>query len=396
MARPLRTLLFSTLYPNAIRPGHGIFVETRLRQLLALGGVEARVLAPVPWFPFAHPRFGEYAQFARVPASEVRHGIPVDHPRYVQLPRIGMTLAPFALAAGALPFARRMLRSGFEFDLIDAHYFYPDGVAAALLGRVLGKPVVITARGSDVNVLPRFPVPRRLIRWAASSCAAIVAVAGALKRSLITLGVEERKVVVLRNGVDLEVFYPEPRAAAREKFGVSGFCVACVANLVPLKGIDLVLEAMRDLPEATLLLAGSGPEEKSLRNRADALGVSGRVKFLGRLPQEQLRALYGAADVLVLASTSEGWANVLLESMACGTPVIATPVGGSPEIVAGPAAGMLLEERTVAALLKALRQVRDATPDRAATRRYAEGFGWLPTSHGQVDLFRSIIAGRSI
>ncbi|MDH5537210.1 MAG: glycosyltransferase, partial [Betaproteobacteria bacterium] len=172
----MRILTFSTLYPNAARPSHGIFVETRLRHLVAGGWVDSRVVAPVPWFPSRNPRFGAYAVHASAPREEQRHGIQVLHPRYPVLPKIGMTLAPFLLAQSVKPVIERVLAQ-YPFDLIDAHYFYPDGVAAILLGRHFGKPVVITARGTDVNLIPRYRLPRAMIRWAARHAAGMITVA---------------------------------------------------------------------------------------------------------------------------------------------------------------------------------------------------------------------------
>ena len=155
----MRTLLFSTLYPSSERPGHGIFVETRLRELLKTGRVETRVMAPVPWFPWRSTRFVERAAMARTPRRETRHGIDVQHPRYALLPKLGMSSAPLALALGARRAVQRLLDEGFDFDLIDAHYCYPDGVAAALLARWFKKPLVITARGSDVNLIAEQALP---------------------------------------------------------------------------------------------------------------------------------------------------------------------------------------------------------------------------------------------
>jgi hypothetical protein len=155
--RPLRVLLFSTLYPSAPRPSHGVFVETRLRELLRSGQVEARVVAPVPWFPSTHPRWGDYARMAATPRQETRHGIDVRHPRYPVIPKVGMDWAPALLARSARPALERVRAEGFDFDLIDAHYFYPDGVAAVALGRALGRPVTVTARGTDINLIPQYP-----------------------------------------------------------------------------------------------------------------------------------------------------------------------------------------------------------------------------------------------
>ena len=167
-----RVAVFTTLYPNAVTPSHGIFVENRLRHLVASGAVTARVVAPVPYFPSASAIFGDYARNARVSRHEVRAGIPIAHPRYLVIPKIGMLLTPITLFLAALPVLRRLQREA-DFDLIDAHYFYPDGIAAAMLGRVLKKPVTITARGTDINYIPRYSLPRRMILWAARQAAGL-------------------------------------------------------------------------------------------------------------------------------------------------------------------------------------------------------------------------------
>jgi len=388
----VKVLTFSTLFPNAVTPHHGVFVENRLRQLVAGGRVEARVVAPVPWFPFTAERFGDYARYARVPAREVRHGIAVDHPRYLLLPKVGMTLAPFTLYLGALPAVRRALADGFDFDLIDAHYFYPDGVAAVLLARHFGRPVTITARGTDINLIPSYAVPRRLIRWAASRAQGLGAVCQALKDEMVGLGMPADRVRVLRNGVDLALFRPGDRDAARRKLGVGGPVVASVGHLIDRKGHDLVIDAMAGLPEATLLIAGEGPDRAALEAQAARSGVAGRVRFLGRIGHEDLPDVYRAADVLVLASSREGWANVLLEAMACGTPVVASNVWGTPEVVAAPEAGRLLPARSAAAITAEVRALLADPPSRAATRAYAERFGWEPTTQGQLAQFAELLA----
>lgn len=386
----MKILTFSTLYPNAARPSYGIFVETRLRHLLKSGRVEARVVAPVPWFPSRNPCFGEYAVHASSPREEQRHGIQVLHPRYPLLPKIGMTLAPFLLAQSVKPVIERVLAQ-YRFDLIDAHYFYPDGVAAVLLGRRFGKPVVITARGTDVNLIPRYRLPRQMILWAARHAAGMITVARALKDNLVALGVPAGRIEVLRNGVDLQLFRPVDRDGWRRRLGFRRTTLLSVGNLVPLKGHDLAIRALRLLPEMNLVIIGNGPERAALGTLARELGVSDRVTFAGALAQEDLRHYYGAADALVLASSHEGWANVLLESMACGTAVIASNVGGTPEMVAAPEAGVMMVERTPEALADAVRGLFARYPDRGAVRRYAEKFSWDETTRGQLQLFERAI-----
>lgn len=382
----MKILTFSTLFPNAEKPGHGIFVETRLRHLVASGKVESRVMAPVSWFPLRHERFGDYSRLARVPREETRHAIQVSHPRYAVLPKIGMNVAPALLAQSVKPAIGRMIDEGYDFDLIDAHYFYPDGVAATMLGRYFNKPVVVTARGSDITLLPKYRLPRTMIRWAASRAHGVITVCNALRDEVVALGVDEHLVTPLRNGVDLELFRPPLERKSNELF-----TLLTVGHLVPVKGQELVIEALPLLPGVCLKLAGDGPERKRLEALARQLNVEHRVQFLGAVPQSDLAGHYGTADALILASSREGWANVLLESMACGTPVVASRVYGTPEVVAAPAAGVLMQERSARGVADAVNALRRHYPDRAATRRYAERFSWDDTTAGQIRVFQQAL-----
>ena len=389
----MKVLTFTTLYPSVALPTHGVFVETRLRHLSLNGRVRSRVVAPVPWFFSGSPRFGKYGAFARTPREEDRFGIKVIHPRFPLIPKVGMTVAPVLLAVAAEPALRRVIRDGFDFDLIDAHYFYPDGVAAVALGRRLRKPVVVTARGTDVNLIPRYRLPRKMILWAARNASGVVAVCGALRDALAGLGVPRDRIQVLRNGVDLELFSPVDRGAERARLGFKGPTLLSVGHLVPRKGHDVVIRSLSLLPDARLCIVGDGPQGRALRRLARELGVEDRVTFTGAVPQYRLRGYYCGADVLVLASSREGWANVLLEAMACGTPVVATNVWGTPEVLAAPEAGVLVERRTPEAIADAVRTLLAAPPDRSATRRYAEGFSWDSTTAGQLALFERILRG---
>jgi teichuronic acid biosynthesis glycosyltransferase TuaC len=388
----VRVLVFTTLYPNAADPANALFVEQRLRQLVATGAVETRVVAPVPWFPLRHPRFGRYTRFARAPANEIRHGIPIAHPRYLVVPKLGMLATPYTLARAGKRAIDELRRTGWDFDLIDAHYFYPDGIAATLLSQWYSKPVVITARGTDINLIPQSRLPRRMILWAAHRAAASITVCAALKDELVALGADAAKITVLRNGVDLELFRPMDRAEARKQLAVSGPLLLSVGHLNKRKGHHVVLDALRELTEYRLLIVGDGEMASALRKQASRIGVEDRVRFVGAVAPQQLPTYFNAADMLVLASSREGWANVLLESMACGTPVVATDVWGTREVVTSPVAGQLVGEVSSSAIVAGVRALAQAYPDRAATRRYAEGFSWDATSMGQLDLFRRILA----
>ncbi len=390
---PIRLLTFSTLFPNAARPNHGVFVENRLRQLVASGAATSTVVAPVPWFPSAAPWFGDWARYARAPRAEERNGLTVLHPRYPVLPRVGMSLAPWLLFRALLPVLRAM-HARDAFDAIDAHYLYPDGVAAVWLGQRFGLPVVVTARGTDVTLIPRYALPRRLIRGAIRDAAALIAVSAALKQGLVELGAPPDKVTVLRNGVDTTLFRPPAdRDAARRALGLSRPTLISVGLLIERKGHHLAIEAMRQLPEFGLLIVGEGPEHARLAGLVERYGLGERVRLLGPRPHTELPPLYGAADALVLASSREGWANVLLEAMACGTPVVASNIPGNPEVVREAAAGVIAEANTPEGIAAAVGKLFAASPSRACTRAYAEQFGWEETTSGQLGVFlRSLSA----
>ncbi len=304
---PIRILTFSTLYPNEVQPNHGIFVENRLRHLVGSGAVEAVVVAPVPYFPSGSRVFGRWSDYARVPKAERRNGLIVHHPRYPVVPKIGMNLAPANLAAGSLPTIRRLCRDGHAFDLIDAHFVYPLAKAAG-----------------------------------------IITVSQALKDATIQLGMAPDDVAVLRNGVDLKRFRPMDRCQARAQLAVDGITLLSVGHLIERKGHDLVIRALAELTDCQLIIVGEGPERGRLEALATALGVASRVRLVGAKPHDEMAQYYSAADALVLASSREGWANVLLEAMACA--------------------------------------------DRKATRQYAEKFSWDETTRGQFELFGQILS----
>jgi glycosyltransferase involved in cell wall biosynthesis len=321
----LNLLTYSALYPNALQPRHGIFVAQRLAQLMKDCPVRSRVVAPVPWFPSQAKAFGQYGVYAAVPREEEAGGVRVYHPRFAVLPKLSWQVSPWLIYRATRTLVAALHRAD-PIDVIDAHFFYPDGVAAVMLGRELQLPVTITARGSDITEMLDYALPRRWILWAAEHAQALITVCAALRERLIEVGVAGEKITVLRNGVDLQRFTPVDRQAARNALGLSGPMLLSVGNLIELKGHHLIIEALRELPDHQLLIIGSGPERQALEKLAVRLGVEQRTRFVGLVPQAELRNYYGAADALILASSREGWANVLLEAMACGTPVVATRI----------------------------------------------------------------------
>ena len=390
--RTVKVLSLSTLYPNAAQPRHGIFLRHRLAHLARVEGMALQIVAPVPWFPLSHPLFGRYGVYARAPHEGSENGIAIHYPRYPVLPKIGMTVAPSLMAAALLPKLRAIQKSGFNFDIIDSYYLYPDGVAAALLGMLLKRPVLLTAFGTDVSLVPNYALPRAQILWAIRQSKGVTSVCEALRTRLIELGADGAKIRTILHGVDLDMFRPPTdRAALRHQLGFDGPTIISIGHLIERKGHNFAISAIAQMPGTTLVIAGDGPEEAALRKLADDLHVSDRVRFLGHVDQSGVPGLLGAADALVLCSDREGIANVLMEALACGTPVAATPIWGSPEVLNTPDAGILLKARSVDATVEGLRKLLSDPPDRGATRRYVERYSWDDTAAQHAAMIRSAV-----
>lgn len=386
------TLVITTLYPNQIQFRHGVFVETRIRHLKQTGKIVFKVIAPVPWFPCKSKYFPAYSKLVDIPRQETRDGIEVYHPRYLVIPKIGMLLTPFFLALSLYRQIKRLQNQGYSFDFIDAHYYFPDGVAAALVAALLRKKLIITARGTDINLISDLFLPRRLIVWASKIAKYNLAVCEALRQKMLEIGMQASTARVFRNGVDLNLFTPLDRLQLREKWQVQDKLLISVGYLIERKGHHLIIAAMPSLPDYQLFIVGGGEWEGRLKEQVQQLNLQNRVHFLGEVSHQQLPELYNCADALVLASEREGWANVLLEAMACGTPVVASNIWGTPEVVQAPEAGVLCGERSGQGIAAAVGQLFSAYPDRAKTRQYAEKFSWDETTNGLLKLYAEMKA----
>ena len=330
----MRVLALTNLYPNALQPHRAPFNRHQLRLLGARHPV--RVIAPVAWTDeFALARSGAGRLDRSRPAA--LDGLAVEHPRYYFPPRLGRSLYGHCFAASAGRAFRRAVRE-FAPDVVFAPWAYPDGWAAVRLARRAGLPAVVQVHGSDVKLLDQFPARRRRTAEALTEANGVVAVSGDLRDRVVGLGVPAGRVTVIYDGVDADVFRPGGAAAARAAVDLPGGwpdapVLLFVGNLVPVKGLDVLLRALAELKTpARLLLIGAGPERTTLERLAAGLGVASRVTFLGARPQDTLPDWYRAADLFVLPSRSEGVPNVLLEASACGTPWVASRVGGIPEM----------------------------------------------------------------
>jgi len=375
----MRVLTFSSLFPNAVDPAHGIFVFRRASNLARIPGVEAEVIAPVPWAPGGISP-ARWQRFASVPQNENVGPLRVHHPRYFLVPKVSMPIHGLLMFLRTIGLARRLHRRK-GFDCIDAHYVYPDGFAAVLLGKWLRIPVVVWALGTDINLFPSFPTIRPLIRWTLRNSSGVVAVASPLKRTMIGLGVPDSKIRVIGNGVDTEMFRLTSKEQARHALGLAAEdkILVSVATLREAKGHQHVITAMAKLTRSQrtvkLCLVGEGSYRQALEKLVQKLSLQKHVFFAGAKDAAEIPLWFSAADASVLASSREGWPNVILESLACGTPVVATPVGQIPEILAHSNLGILASQDPDS-LAAAIETALNRSWDRELLSQYAHGRTW--------------------
>ena len=370
----LRVLTLSTLFPDASRPRFGPFVERQTLSLAARPDVDLRVMAPIGLPPWPLSRLAKYAASSQVPEREVWKGLDTYRPRFLHIPGAAGHFDSAMLARALLPRLKR-LRDEFAFDVIDAQFFFPDGPAAVALGRALGVPVSIKGRGSDIHFWGRRWATRGQILSAGRTADGLLAVSTALKADMAAMGMPGDRIRVHHTGVDLDLFKPVDRKAAKSALGIAGPLIVSAGTLGIRKGQGLLIEALAEVPDAVLVLIGSGPQHAAYAQRAAALGLTDRVRFTGSLGHEELAAWMGAADAMALPSVSEGLANVWVEALACGTPLVITDVGGAREVVDSRSAGHLVSAES-GAIANAIRDLLDHPRDPLDVRKIAERFTW--------------------
>jgi len=372
----MKLLLFSGYFPNGADPVRGTF---NLQQARALSRYcEVGVVAPIQWFPV---KLWHGAGPSAAPYFETIHGLPTWHPRYVLTPGIARDTYPAQMAAAVLPRLAR-IRKEFRFDAILATWAFPDVVVGAMASKLLGVPLLAKVHGSDINVQSQYPRRRKQIRQAMDRAHRVLAVSGALRGKLMELGVPEEKILVHHNGVDSDRFQPRDAREARRELGLtpSGKHVLYVGYLVEAKALHVLLEAVAGLRKEgrldfTTHLVGCGPLEADLKGRAEALGVTDAVHFHGRRPHDEVPRWMAAADLFCLPSVREGCPNVILEALASGRPVVATRVGGIPELVSEGTA-MLVPPSDPGALGNALSDALSRPWDAGTLRASVSGYSW--------------------
>ena len=375
----MRILTFTALYPSNVNPLQGIFIHQRVVHLARRPGNSVEVIAPVPYFPSWLP-LPRWRQFSQIPREEEIDGVRIHYPRYPLLPRISMPAHGMLMYLSSLSLGLRLHRKK-TFDCIDAHFVYPDGFAAVRLGRDLKLPVVVSARGTDINLYSSFRLIRPMLRRTLANAAGAIAVSADLKNKMIALGIPEAKIQVIANGVDTERFQPVDIKSARKQLGLpeEGPIAVSVGSLIESKGHQLLIAAVAKLaarfPKLRLYVIGEGVYRAKLAELVREKQLQEHVFLLGNRPNEELPLWFGAADLSCLMSSREGWPNVISEALACGTPVLATRIGGIPEIVTSPELGMFVE-RDVDSIAAGLEQALTKSWDREEIARRSRSRSW--------------------
>jgi len=392
-----KILVISSTFPSAVMPTYGVFVKERLKAVAKLPGYELRVISPVPYFPPIR-QFKKWYKWSQFPREEIVDGLKVYRPRYFLPPKIGGYFHP-RLMYPAAKRAVEKIRAEFDFDLIDAHFFYPSGCVAAKLGEHYQRPVVITGRGEDILRFPELPVIGGRIRTSLRQTTQLIAVSEEIGKKMVSLGADPGKVTVIPNGVDCQKFQPIPMRDARRELNlpIDRPIVISVGYRLELKGFHILVNAIPKIrerfPDVLVVIVGGQASWAAdylpmIEERVRHHNIGEHVIIVGDRPQDELANWYSAADVFALLTSREGSPNVLMEALACGLPAVATPVGGIPEILGDSRLGILLPQRSVAVAAEGIVAALDCNWDRRSIRGVMEGRSWGSTALDVDRVFR--------
>lgn len=392
----INVLVLSRNYPNAVLPLIGPWVQQWAK--FTLSECQVRAVAPVPYYPRFLPGPVEFRRFSQIPSQELADGIEVSHPRFFTGPGYSThTLDADAYFLGVRKTIDRLWREQ-PFDLIHAHFIYPDGVVGARLAQRYGVPLVVTEHAFWHPWLDQYPRVRRQAVGAAKTIAYHIAVSQSVRRSISRFTGENERLRVIPVGVNIERFTPLPDGEKPDPNSI-----LFVGRIHETKGVDVLLRAMRLLvdrnPAIRLSLAGGSfyrptqIREERLKRMAEELGLGDHVRFLGIQSPDQVAETMRRSSLLVLPSRRETLGAVLIEALACGIPVIATRCGG-PEDVVNDSVGRLVPNEDPSSLADAMETVLNQREqyDPQVLRKYAiERFSWQTVAAQTIDLYRSAL-----
>ncbi|MEW6378713.1 MAG: glycosyltransferase family 4 protein [bacterium] len=391
----MKVLVYTTLFPNHHQPNNNIFIKKRMFHFAQLRNCEIKVVAPIPYCP-PLPVFGKKYQYSQIKKYELMNNIEVFHPRYPLVPKISMPFHGFAMYLSTIGLIKKISKV-FPFDLIDGHYIFPDGLAALLCSKCINRPLVLSARGSDINQFTRFKSIKPMIRYTLNQADHVISVCNALKQEMTDLGIDEKKISVIPNGVDIDIFYPIDKEEARRKLLINQDhkVIVSVGSLIPRKGFHIILETLPGLIQRDakihLYIIGEGHYRSSLEKQIKDLHLDRHVTLVGEVANDELKFWYSSADVFCLASSREGWANVIMESLACGTPVVATRVYGAPEIITSAAVGILVDS-TPQSLSEGLKTALETAWNRESIHAHVKNRTWFTVADEVKSIFDMVLS----
>lgn len=386
----MNILSISTMFPSKADPIFGIFVKRRLLALSKYANIT--VIAPQPYFPFI-TLLEKYKIRKSIPTHEtINESMEAFYPRFFSIPYFLKPLDGIFMFISLFFFINKLKKKGFRFDLIDAHIAYPDGFCAVLLKKFFRIPVTITLRGHDVNYLVKYPIRIKQVVYALNKADKVFAVSNALRLQAGTLGINLKNIIPATNGVDCDIFYQKDKKELKIKYDVplKKKVILSIGYLVPRKGFDLIINALGLIRRyykkrniMLIIIGGRGGEtyiKPKLEAQVKKLKLENNVMFVDQMSNEELVDWYNMADVFCLASSHEGWPNVILESIACEVPVVATNVWGIPEIIGNDKNLGFLVERNARKIAEALNEALDKKWDINYLRKFAESKSWDKTA----------------
>ena len=397
------------MYPSIFNETSGIFVYEQLKALLKVGRVDIQVLSPVPLSPFPITQISEkWNLYSKVPRESIRDGIKVWHPRYIRLPGSKFHGPSGFTMHKSIESLFKHLRKSYNPDIIHAFAATPDGYAGLMLARKYRIPFVCSLMGSDINVYPSYrPLSYTMTRKVLLESDRVIAVSNALKDKAETIVLAKQEIRVIYMGVDTENFVKNNvnRNEIRTNLDISPneIVLLFVGGLLISKGVFELIESFAKLYKSfnnsRLILVGEGPAKNKLLERIRALGIQDFVYFVGRKPHDEIPEWLNACDIFVLPSYSEGLPNALVEAMACKCPVVATRVGGIPEVLKNKENGLLIKPQNVGDLTESLiylishREEAIEMGERA-WKTVLENYTWDKNAEKTIKIYREVLNGR--
>ena len=386
----MKILVLTDMFPSKEEPASGVFVY-ELSKAVSYKN-EVVVIHPRLWDPFSRKSCKEKQNY-----HLHMNGMEIYRPKLFILPKGDrLFFRAFAFLIAALPLLRK-LRKIFRFELIHAHMAGHAGFAAVLLGMLFGKPVIVTAHGSDIHSFPGYFFLKRMTLFTLKRAHKIVAVSQSLKDSILKMDVFPGKISVIRNGVNHKEFFPFDKTNARERLGlpINKKLILFIGNLLPVKGIDSLLRAFAGMgkkDQIGLIIIGKGESERELKTLTKELYIDTQVHFVGSRKHDEIPVWLNACDVLCLPSLREGFPTVVVEAFACGRPVVATKVGGIPEAIVDDTLGIVVEPYNEKALASALNKVLEKEWDYQAIAKYGKRFSWNTIAEEYTELYKNVVS----